>query len=215
MFFISWGSRVYRRLFGEPEVHHCDICREQRTFRNLVVYKVYHVWWLFRWVAEKNFARVCTVCGNGPRIDASEIAAKGGAPAIPFMDRMGWAVGLGGVAALVAMGGAASAMQSRSEAEWLSRPAVNDIYEVDLTKLMKNPEASAMFSALEVTRVSGGTVDVRVPKSYFNQSSGTSDAVRDGRARDPSFYVDGKVLSFPVAALQRLHDDGTILSVDR
>jgi hypothetical protein len=212
MFFISWGSRVYQRLFGAPEVHHCDICREQRTFRNMVIYKVYHVWWLFRWVAQKNFARVCTVCSNGVRIDEP---AKGGEPVIPFMDRMGWALGLGGVAALVAMGGAASAMQSQNEAQWLNRPAVNDIYEVDLTKLMKNPEASAMYSALEVTRVSGGTVDVRVPKTYFNQSNGTSDAVRDGRARDPGFYVDGKVLSFPVAALQRLHDDGTILTVDR
>jgi len=215
MFFISWGSRVYRRLFGEPEVHHCDICREQRTFRMLVAYKVYHVWWLFRWVVDKEFARICTVCSNGKRVDELDVLPKGSKSPIPFMDRMGWSVGLGGVAALVAMGAVASATQNTREAEYLSHPAINDVYEVNLAKLMPNPEASEMYSSLEVVRVANGTVDVRVPKIYFNKQRGISDAVRDGRATKPDFYIDNKVMSINLASLQKMHDDGTILSVDR
>lgn len=215
MFFISWGSRVYRRIFGEPEVHHCDICREQRTFRMLVVYKVYHIWWLFRWTVEKEFARICTVCSNGRRVDEKDILPKGSKSPIPFMDRMGWSVGLGGVAALVAMGAVASATQSNRDAEWLSHPAVNDVYEVDLAKLMQKPAASEMYSSLEVVRVADGAVDVRLPKIYFNRQSGISAAVRDGRATKADFYLDDKVLNFKLAALQKMHDDGTILSVDR
>jgi hypothetical protein len=215
MFFISWGSRAYQRMFGAPEVHHCDICREQRTFRYLVAYKVYHIYWLFRWVVDKNFARICTVCKNGKRVDEMDVLPKGSKSPIPFMDRLGWSVGVGGIAALVAMGGVASAMQSHNEADYLSRPAVNDIYEVDLTKLMKNPEATEMYSTLEVARVSDGTIDVRLPKSYFNRPKGASDAVNDGRARSADFYIDGKTLTFKIASLQKMQDDGAILSVDR
>jgi hypothetical protein len=215
MFFISWGSRVYRRVFGEPEVHHCDICREQRTFRYLVAYKVYHIYWLFRWVVDKNFARVCTVCSNGKRVDEMDILPKGSKSPIPFMDRLGWSVGVGGIAALVAMGGVASAMQSSHEADYLSHPAVNDVYEVNLAKIMTKPEMSEMYSTLEVARVSDGTVDVRLPKIYFNQLRGASDAVSNGRAKSDDFYEDGKVLTFKIANLQKMQDDGTILSVDR
>jgi hypothetical protein len=182
----------------------------------MVIYKVYHIWWIFRWVADKKFARVCTVCSNGRQIDEKDAAMPTGkASPIPFGDRLGWAFGVGGVAALVAMGGVASATQSNREAEWLTHPAVNDIYEVDLTKLMRNPEATEMYSALQVIRVSGGSVDVREPKIYFNQQKGVSDAVSDGRATRPDFYEDGRVLTLKTADLQKMHDDGTILTVDR
>jgi hypothetical protein len=214
MFFISWGSRVYRRIFGEPSVHDCGICREQRTFRNMVIYKIYHVWWLFRWVADKDFVRVCTVCNNGVRIDEHDIVPKGTKSPIPFMDRMGWAAGLGGVAALVAMVSVAGAAQNHREDAWLNQPAVNDIYEVDLARMTTNPQASVMYSTLEVVRVSGDTVDARLPKTYFNQMSGVTSAVSDGRAKSPDFYGD-KVLSFQLAALQKMREDGTIISVDR
>ena len=63
--------------------------------------------------------------------------------------------------------------------------------------------------------VPDGAVDVRLPKIYFNRQSGISDAVRDGRATKADFYADDKVLNFKLAALQKMHDDGTILSVDR
>src|SRR3569832_2868204 len=103
MFFISWGSRMYQRLFGDAGVHHCDICREQRTFRMMVTYKVFHIYWLFRWVTSRTYARICTVCNNGVVVDASAIDPKDAKAAIPFMDRMGWSVGVGGLAALVAI----------------------------------------------------------------------------------------------------------------
>jgi hypothetical protein len=215
MFFISWGSRVYRRIFGEQEVHHCDICREQRTFRMLVVYKVYHVWWLFRWVAQKEFARICTVCSNGKRVDEKDVLPKGSKSPIPFMDRMGWSVGVGGLAALVAMGAVAGAAQNHREADYLGHPAVNDIYEVNLAKFLDKPEAAVMYSSLEVVRVADGSVDVRLPKSYYNKQRGISDAVNNGQAKQPDFYLDDKVMTLKFAQLQKLHDEGTILSVDR
>jgi hypothetical protein len=214
LFFISWGSRIYRRIFGEPEVHHCDICREQRTFRKMVIYKVYHIWWIIRWVAQKDFARVCTVCNNGVRIDESTLDIKGKKSPIPFMDRMGWAASLGGLAVLASMGVAASAMQSRNEDAWVSQPAVNDIYEVNLAKLLKKPDASEMYSALEVVRVSDGTVDLRLPKNYYTAEKGVSDAVSNGQARSADFYTD-KVMTIQIASLVKMRADGTILTVDR
>jgi hypothetical protein len=214
MFFISWGSRVLQRIFGAPEQHHCDICREERTFRKMVTYKVFHIWWIFRWVVESNYARICVVCRNGSRIDKKDVVTIGAKSPIPFFDRMGWSFGVGGLGALAVMGSVASAAQGQREATWLDRPAVNDVYEVDLTKLVKTPEASQMYSALEVVRVSGDAVDVRVPKGYFKSLGGVSAAVSDGRARSPDFYED-RIATYSVAALHRMKQDGVIVSVER
>ncbi len=213
-FFISWGSRVYQRIFGEPELHHCDICREERTFRTVVTYKVFHLWWIFRWVAESNYARLCTICRNGARIDKRDIEVKGAKSPIPFIDRMGWSFGVGGVAALAVMGSVASATEGQRQDAWLNQPAVNDVYEVDMTKLESKPEATEMYSTLEVARVSGGTVDVRIPKGYFKTLRGVSAAVSDGRAKSPDFY-EPQVVTYSLATLHKMRQDGAIVSVER
>jgi hypothetical protein len=213
-FFISWGSRTYQRLFGAPEQHHCDICKEDRTFRNVVTYKVYHILWLFRWVVYRSYARVCMICRNGPQLPASQFEVKGAVSPIPFMDRMGWTVGVGGVAALALMGFVAISNETQADAAALARPAAGDVYEVDLAKLQVHPEAPEMYSTMLVTRVSADTVEVRLPKTYFNRMSGTSAAVSDGRAKSSAFYGD-EVLTFKLASLPQMQKDSVILHVDR
>lgn len=214
MFFFSWGSRVIQRLFGAPEQHYCEICKEDRLFRNMITYKVFHVWWIFRWVVEKAFGRVCETCHNGPRLEARQFEVKGVPSPIPFMDRMGWSVGVGGVAALGLMGFVASSAETRSDTAALLHPAAGDIYEVDLAKLEKNPEASAMYSTMLVTRVTADAVEARVPKSYSTAYGGMSDVISDGRAKRADFYED-EVATFTMADLQKMQKDGAILHVVR
>lgn len=214
MFFLSWGSRVIQRLFGAPEQHFCEICKEDRLFRNMVAYKVFHIWWIFRWVVEKTYARVCETCHNGPRLAAAQFEVKGVSSPIPFVDRMGWSFGVGGVAALGLMGFVASSASTKSDAAALLHPAVGDVYEVDLAKLEKNPEAPAMYSTLLVSKVTAGAIEARVPKSYSTAYRGMSDVVSDGRARQASFYGD-ETATFTLADLQKMQKDGVILHVDR
>ena len=214
MFFISWGSRVCQLLFGAPETHHCEICHQDRSFRNVVTYKVMHILWLFRWVASKSYGRICEVCRNGPALPASQFEVKGKPSPIPFIDRMGWSVGLGGIAALAVMGSVAGANESALTDAALAAPRAGDLYEVDMTKLEAHPEAPVMYSVLQVTRASGGTVDVRTAKTYFNGLRGVTEAVRTGRARADDYY-DPQAVTLPLTALKKMRQDGAILSVDR
>lgn len=213
-FFISWGSRVIRRLFGAPEQHYCEICHQERTFHNVVVYKVFHIWWIFRWVTQKTYARLCGVCQNGPKLAASAVEVKGAPSPIPFLDRMGWSIGVGGVAALGLMGFVSSASSSRQQAAELAHPQVGDVYEVDLAKLETHPEASEMYSAVQVASVAGDSVTVRMPKGYFTRETGAFTAVNGGRARSPDFY-DTETVQLSLAALPKMQQDRVILKVER
>ncbi|MFL5030652.1 MAG: hypothetical protein ACJ8E1_12330 [Xanthobacteraceae bacterium] len=214
MFFISWGSRVIQRLFGAPEQHHCEICKEDRQFRNMVTYKVFHLWWIFRWVVEKTYGRVCETCGNGPRLAKAQFEVKGAPSPIPVIDRMGWSFGVGGIAALGVMGFVAVSADDKADAAALLHPAVGDVYEVNLAKLEKHPEASEMYSTLLVTRVSGDAVEARLPKAYSTAYRGMSDSVSDGRAKRSDFYED-MTATFTLADLQEMQKNGVILNVDR
>jgi len=213
-FFISWGSKVVRRAFGPAETHHCEICNADRSFHRMVIYKVHHVWWLFRWVTQTTYARVCDVCHNGVVIPAPPAPAKGAASPIPFMDRMGWATGLGGLAGLVVLGGVAIAAEGQAETGYLANPVAGDIYEVDLTKVLAHPQAAQMYSTFLVTQVTPDSVQVRLPQTFFNTLSGASSAVTDGRARSTAFYTDEQ-MTLPRTALPKMRTDGAILEVQR
>jgi hypothetical protein len=180
----------------------------------MVTYKVFHIWWLFRWVAEKTYGRVCAVCGNGPRLAKAQFEVKGAPSPIPFMDRMGWSVGVGGIAALGVMGFVAVSADDKAEAAALLRPVAGDVYEVDLAKMEKNPEAPVMYGSLLVTRVSANAVEARLPKSYFTAHRGMSDSVIDGRAKQSDFYSND-VITLTIADLQRMKKEGVILDVTR
>lgn len=214
MFFISWGSQVLQRVFGAPEQFHCEICGEERTFRRLMTYRVNHILWLFRWVGEKRYSRVCTTCRNGPRLLVAEVDVKEAAAAIPFIDRLGWTLGIGGIAALGVMGFVAASVQDHNDAAWLASPMAGDIYEVDMAKLETHPEAPVMYSTLQVASVSADRIQVRLPKSYFDRETGPSTAVSDGRARAREFYTD-ELISLPLTALPKMQKDGVIMHVDR
>jgi hypothetical protein len=213
MFFISWGSKMVRLVFGGPEAHHCDICREERTFRKIVTYKVHHVWWIFRWVSERTYGLICEICRNGHVINTKAAEAAAGKSPIPFMDRLGWTTGLGAIAALSATVAVAGAVDNNRVVAELEHPVVGEILEVDLAKFEKNPQAPYMYSAVQVVRVTPESVDVLMPKSFSNELAGIQEKVTDGSARRPDFYTD-EVVSIARGGLKKLHDDGAIIAVE-
>ena len=212
-FFISWGSKVVRLVFGGPETHHCEICKEQRSFRKIVTYKVNHVWYLFRWVSQKSYGVICEICRNGHVIDTRAAEAAAGKSPIPFMDRMGWVAGLGAIGVLGATVAVAGAVDTSRDQASLASPAVGDLYEVDLAKFEKTPEASVMYSSLLVSKVTPDSIEVHMPKSYSTGLSGVQDAVSDGRARKLDFYTD-EVMAIPRSGLAKLKADGAIIRVE-
>lgn len=214
MFFISWGSRVYRRYFGVREQLFCTVCAQERDFVSVVIYKVVHILWAFRWVTEKTYARVCQICGRGDKLNTAEVEKGLKKPIIPFIDRMGWIFGVGLIAVFVTGAAISGEVQRRNDIAYLQKPAVNDVYEIDLAKLEKTPEAPVMYSTMIVTNVSGDAVEVRIAKIYSNQLSGIQADVDDGKAKSSDFYAEQRAV-FPLAGLRKMRDDGALIAVVR
>ena len=206
-------------LFGAPETHHCDICQQERTFRQVVTYKVHHLWWIFRWVTDKSYGVICQICRNGHRVEARAAEASVSKNPIPWFDRLGWAGGLGGLAVLGSLGAVAAQAEDALYINQIEHPQVGDIYEVDLMKLGAKPNAedttaNGMYAPLMVTRVTAAGVEVRVPVQYATTASLLHEKITDGTAKAPAFYGPD-IAHYTVGELKKMRADRALLSVDR
>lgn len=67
------------------------------TCRLSVNYRYIHAYWIFRAITKRQYLAVCQLCGRRWELDTAPASVS---DAIPFMDRMGCAVGIGVAAAI-------------------------------------------------------------------------------------------------------------------
>ena len=214
MFFISWGSRGALAEIGPAGVHHCTRCGHDAHFTQMLLYRIRHVWWIFRWVTNKVAFLQCSNCGSEYMADLSDFDPQAVRTAISFWDRRGWTIGVGAIASVFALGSIAAAADSAADKGYVQAPHVGDIYETDMARMMKNPEAPTMLSALRVTKVEGGKVEVELGKLYYADTRGLDRDVNTGKTANEDYY-SGDRMSIPIAELSRLYADGVVQDVRR
>lgn len=214
MFFIIWGSKGAAAHIGSAGVMHCGRCDKDSYFSKMVVYRVRHIYWIFRWITDRVAFLECGNCGAQHHADHDMIDPQEARAAIPFWDRRGWTVGLGGIASLFALGSIAAATNTATNKTYVQAPHVGDVYEADMAQMVKNPEAPVMLSALRVTNIRGGVVEVQLAKSYYGDVRGLDRDLNEGKGADPDYYSDTK-LAIPVADLSKLYGEGVVKDVRR
>lgn len=88
---IVWGTRLHAVNLGHTEVHLCPICRQQRRFDVVLVYKRWCLYWLFGFITSRNYRMVCEVCRRGWGLRNDKVEPYLSAAHIPFMHRYGLA----------------------------------------------------------------------------------------------------------------------------
>ena len=214
MFFISWGSKTISRYLGAAEPRYCEVCEKERNFRTVLTYRRHHVLWLCRWVTGKTYASACEICGRGQTLPTREFEAKLAKPAVPLIDRFGWAFFLGLIALLSVAVMITDKQTQAQELGLLQHPQINDIYEVDAARMEKNPEAPVMYSTLRVRVVTPEFVGVQFSKRYFNRLSGVTRDVSSGATKADDYYADVDI-KLPRATLAKMRTDGWIVGVVR
>ena len=214
MFFISWGSATKFFNLGAAGQFWCRTCEKDRNFITMLRYRVHHILWLFRWITGKTYSQICEVCSHGHELDKAEVEASLEKSPIPVIDRLGWAVGAGAVAILGAGAAVADSNHKVEETQFLAKPHVGDIYEVDIAKLLKNPEKPVMLSAMRVTSVQDGRVEMQMPKGFYDDLRGVQKDVSNGKAASEDYYTSERE-SFTTAGLKKMQDDKVILDVIR
>jgi hypothetical protein len=88
---IIWGSRGQNVVLGVREHRDCEKCQTNRPFRLMLQYRYGHLYYVFRWVTQKQYFLACDVCKRGWKLDTKKVESDLKANPIPFGDRYGWA----------------------------------------------------------------------------------------------------------------------------
>jgi len=214
MFFISWGSSGALAQVGDSEVMNCSRCDADTNWSTMVSYTVRHVYWLFRWTTDRTLYRMCGTCLGVEYLDDNAVQPAAVKHAIPFMDRRGWTIGAGIIASIFGLGSVAVAQDASQNQASIQAPRAGDVYEVDLARIMDNPEKPVMYSAMRVVEVQPGTVEVEIADLFYDDLRGVQRDVREHRTSDPGYYRQEHV-KFDKAALDRMYADGAIIDVER
>lgn len=209
--FFAWGSRRKAALVGDAGIRDCTACEKPASFTSMIEYTARHIYWLFRWTTNRTEYLQCGNCGAA---HPTQGRSFGAANAIPFWDRRGWMVGLGIIAAVIALGAVAVAADHRNDTGYIAAPQVGDRYEADLAKLQRNPEAARMYGVLRVTRIGASDVEVELSKGYYDKWRGVDRDVSSGAAKRGDYYGTERI-AFPRAAIKKMFDEGVIRDVDR
>jgi hypothetical protein len=214
MFFVSWGSKGAVANVGDGGVRHCARCDKDAYFAKMIAYRVRHVYWLFRWVTDRTPYVQCGNCGSEYVTDESDVSSQEATAAIPFWDKRGWTIGAGAIASLVGLGTLAGATTAANNRAYVQTPHVGDIYEADMARMVKSPERPEMMTAMRVTAIKNGVVELEVANEYYTDSRGVDRDIREGKADNESYYAHDR-LAVPMTALRKMYDEGVVQDVHR
>ena len=211
---LIWGSKGEVADLGVQATHNCPTCERDRPFKLALQYKVHHIWYLFKWVTQKQYMLVCDICHRATKLEAKDVEPKLARHPIPFLSRYGWTLLVGLIAVVVAFSSFEGQQRDTRTAELLGAPRANDLYVVNVAKLLKNPESSLMYGVMRVKSVQGGEIEFDVPTATYSKAAAATKDISRGKVLSADYFAS-RTLSLPIAEVQALRNDGAIHSVER
>jgi hypothetical protein len=211
---LIWGSRSESKDLGPVETKACPTCERERPFHLIAQYRLHHIWYLFKWVSQKEYLQLCEVCRRGTAVDKSSPLMAQAKGAIPAFHRYSWAIipALIGVAAIFGM--MESGDRSARNADLIASPRSGDTYVVDLSKLMRDGDSKFRYGLMRINAVQGANIELALPKVTYNKVTAATKDLSDARKGGTDYFSD-KSMQVPVADLKQLLDSGAIHSIRR
>jgi len=89
---IIWGSGGRQVDLGLLEEAHCENCQTVRPFKLTLVYKYFHLYWVFKCVTQKKYWSACNVCNRGHELETGKVEQALEKSPIPLGHRYGLAM---------------------------------------------------------------------------------------------------------------------------
>ena len=211
---LIWGSRTESKDLGPTETRTCPTCEKERPFHLIVQYRLHHIWYLFKWVTQKQVLQLCDVCRRGTEVDKSSNLLAQAKGAIPAFHRYSWAIipALIGVATI--FGIMENGDRAARHAELIAAPRSGDTYVVDMSKLLRDGDAKFRYGLMRINAVQGASIELALPKVTYNKVTAATKDLSDARERGGEYFSD-KAMQVPIADLKQLLDSGAIHSIRR
>ena len=97
---------------------------------------------------------------------------------------------------------------------YLETPIVNDLYQVDFTKIDSDADSKFKYGVIKVTSVNLDAIETTFSKVAYDQKSGVRKDIRDGKAVSDEYYYES-IIQFTTDELLELHEVDGIYSVTR
>lgn len=211
---IAWGSKSGVVDLGQQQSRHCPACEKERNFRLMLQYKVRHVWYVFKWVSDKQYAMVCDVCHRGEKLATQAVEATLGSPRIPTASSRAWMAAVAVFVCVVAYALVAGSRDAERYVAYLASPQKGDLYLANLSSLLQRPQSLEMYGVLRVRSVDGERVEFDTPAVAYNKMSRAQKDLGDGEFTAASYFT-GAPLVLPRSEVAALHKHGVVRSVER
>ena len=211
---LVWGSKSGVTDLGPQGSRPCPVCEKERNFRLLLQYKVSHIWYVFKWVSQKQYAMVCEVCQRGEKLVTQVVEAKIGQPVIPTGGGRGWVPVAAVVAGLFIIAVMLVPQHAARKKAMLDAPQRSDIYVMNVAPLLKSPQSLAMYGLLRVRNVDGDRVEFDVPAVTYDKVTGATKDLRNGKVGSLTYFAGGPLV-LSRSEIAALGKDGVIQSVER
>ncbi|MFO1219411.1 MAG: hypothetical protein U1E89_13670 [Burkholderiaceae bacterium] len=154
------------------------------------------------------------MCHRGTKLDAKEVEASLKTHPIPWLSRYGWTFLIALIIGVGALGSIDGERRQSQMSELLRTPRPNDLYVVNMAKLLKEPEASFMYGVMRVKSVQGTQVVFDMPNVSYNKAKGATKDIQSGKVSGSDYFAP-KPLLLTTIDVQSLKNDGAIHSVEQ
>jgi len=121
---LVWGSGRKQVRLRAAGTKPCTNCGMERSFSVKLHYAYAHLYYLFSWITRREYLSVCDVCSRGHAMSRQDAEAGLTEDPIPFLERSGWKIGAGILAAMAALLTVMPFITANAQ-----RPHVGDVYE--------------------------------------------------------------------------------------
>lgn len=209
-----WGSRGGVADLGPQESRHCPVCERERSFRLMLQYKVSHVWYVFKWVSDKQYAVVCDVCRRGEKLVTQAVEAKLGKPRIPATKSRAWMFVVAVLACMFVYAAVQVPRDAERYAAYLASPQKGDLYLANLSSLLQRPQSIEMYGVLRVRSVDSERVEFDTPAVAYDRMARAQKDMSSGQLTDASYFA-GAPLALPRSEVAALHKHGVVRGIER
>ena len=99
---LVWGTGGECKNLGTISHRDCETCERSRPYDLILEYRYWGMYWIFNFITGKKYWLLCDVCQRGWELHQTEVEKHFESLPIPFMQRFGLAVLVGGVTSFFA-----------------------------------------------------------------------------------------------------------------
>lgn len=216
------GSASATKNLGKHQLSHCAHCQQERQFNLHLQYHYAHLWHAIKWVKRAEYQSLCEVCQLGAPIEQQIAQTTLGKHPIPFVTRYGIGVLFGLLASSSLLWLTVEKVSSNNalvrDRAYIATPLPNDVYAVDLAKIMNTPASSTdaeyKYGMLKLQSASADKMHFFISNQSFNRMNGVKQDLSSGKYKE-NFYFSNVVLTISKAEILMLRETGSINSIVR